>query len=151
MMAKRQTRKAAAYRVFLEPQAHAQRHKFAVIDVEGDDPVVILGSYNWTDAGGYDNDETTLIIHDRALARAYYAEWQRLWGTVELEDICNPPTVYLPVVLRDWQPTPTLTVSVYCTPPPFDFDAGEVYHCPSTCPGGCGTVCATATSAPSSY
>jgi phosphatidylserine/phosphatidylglycerophosphate/cardiolipin synthase-like enzyme len=45
--------------------------------------MVILGSYNWTAAGGYDNDENTLIIHDRTLARAYYAEWQRLWGTPE--------------------------------------------------------------------
>jgi phosphatidylserine/phosphatidylglycerophosphate/cardiolipin synthase-like enzyme len=53
-------------------------HKFAVIDVEGSDPVVILGSYNWTDGGAYDNDENTLIVHDRELARAYYSEWQRL-------------------------------------------------------------------------
>ena len=52
----------------------ARKMTFAVIDVEGDDPVVILGSYNWTDAGAYDNDENTLIIHDRVLARAHYAE-----------------------------------------------------------------------------
>jgi len=44
-----------------------------VIDVEGDDPVVILGSYNWTGSGAYDNDENTLIVYDRDLARAYYA------------------------------------------------------------------------------
>ena len=56
--------------------------KHRQIDVEGDDPVVIVGSYNWTEVGAYDNDENTLILHDRELARAYYAEWQRLWGTV---------------------------------------------------------------------
>ena len=42
-----------------------------------------------------------LIIPDRELARAYYAEWQRLWPTVSLDRICNPPGVYLPVVLRN--------------------------------------------------
>ena len=75
------------------------RNKFAVIDVEERDPTVILGSYNWTDSGAYDNDENTLIIHDRDLARAYHAEWQRLWDTVALERICNSYDVYLPMVL----------------------------------------------------
>ena len=26
--------------------------------------VAIVGPYNWTDAGAYDNDENTLILHD---------------------------------------------------------------------------------------
>jgi phosphatidylserine/phosphatidylglycerophosphate/cardiolipin synthase-like enzyme len=73
-----------------------------VIDVEGEDPVVILGSYNWTDAGAYDNDENTLILHDRDLARAYYAEWQRLWATLEPGHICNGYAVYVPVVMQDY-------------------------------------------------
>lgn len=30
-----------------------------------------------------------------------------------------------------------------CTPP--SCEAGEVYHCPDECPGGCGTTCATPT------
>jgi phosphatidylserine/phosphatidylglycerophosphate/cardiolipin synthase-like enzyme len=75
-------------------------HKFAVIDVEGDDPTVVLGSYNWTAAGAYDNDENTLIIHNRELAQACYAEWQRLWATVPLDRICNPFEVHLPAMLR---------------------------------------------------
>lgn len=75
-------------------------HKFAVIDVNGDDPTVILGSYNWTDSGAYDNDENTLIIHDRDLAEAYYQEWQSIWSAIDLERICNPPTIYLPMVTR---------------------------------------------------
>ena len=71
-----------------------------MIDVEGSDPTVVLGSYNWTDSGAYDNDENTLIIHDRELARAYHAEWERLWGTVALERICNSYEVYVPMVMR---------------------------------------------------
>ena len=35
---------------------------------------MIVGSYNWTEAGAYDNDENTLILHNRELARAYDAE-----------------------------------------------------------------------------
>ena len=68
-----------------------------MIDVEGDDPVVIVGSYNWTEAGAYDNDENTLIVHDRELARTYYAEWQRLWEMVPVK------RVYSLMVVR-WSP-----------------------------------------------
>ena len=57
--------------------------------VESDDPVVIVGSYNWTKAGAYENDENTLILHDRELARACDAEWQRLWATVPLGRVCG--------------------------------------------------------------
>jgi hypothetical protein len=40
-------------------------------------------------------------------------------------------------------PTPTPEVWPVCTPPLCG--PGEVYHCPDTCPGGCGTVCAAPT------
>ena len=91
---------AAGARIGIENLPGKVHHKFAVIDVEGDDPVVIVGSYNWTNAGAYDNDENTLILHDRELARAYYAEWQRLWETVPAERVCKAVRVYLPVVAR---------------------------------------------------
>jgi len=90
---------AAGARIGIE-DLPGKRNKFAVIDVEGDDPVVIVGSYNWTEAGAYDNDEDTLIIHDRELARAYYAEWQGLWATVPAERVCSAVRVYVPVVGR---------------------------------------------------
>jgi phosphatidylserine/phosphatidylglycerophosphate/cardiolipin synthase-like enzyme len=77
------------------------RPKFAVIDVEGGDPVVILGSYKGTDSGAYDNDEGTLIIHDRDLARAYYGEWQRLWVALREETLCPRSIAYLPMVIRE--------------------------------------------------
>ena len=76
-------------------------HKFAVIDVEGDDPVVIVGSYNWTSSGAYDNDENTPILHDRELARAYDAERQRLRLSVPIERMCNVVEAYLPVVAHN--------------------------------------------------
>jgi len=93
----------AGARIKLEDFAGKVHHKFAVIDVEGSNPTVILGSYNWTSAGAYDNDENTLIIHDHDLARSYYAEWQRLWSALGIEDMCNPFVIYLPLVLRNYQ------------------------------------------------
>jgi phosphatidylserine/phosphatidylglycerophosphate/cardiolipin synthase-like enzyme len=75
----------AGAQVKIEDFAGKVHHKFAVIDVEGQDPTVILGSYNWTGSGSYDNDENTLIIHDRLLARRYLDEWNRLWDAIEEE------------------------------------------------------------------
>jgi phosphatidylserine/phosphatidylglycerophosphate/cardiolipin synthase-like enzyme len=62
---------------------------------------VIVGSYNWTNAGAYENDENTLILHDRGLARVYYAEWQRLWATVPMERVCHVVGVHLPLVMSN--------------------------------------------------
>ena len=64
-------------------------HKFAVVDVFGDDPTVILGSYNWTGAGDQDNDENTLIIHDRDIAEAYYQEYLSLYNAIPDAAICS--------------------------------------------------------------
>jgi phosphatidylserine/phosphatidylglycerophosphate/cardiolipin synthase-like enzyme len=92
---------AAGAQIKTENFAGKVHHKFAVIEVEGSDPVVILGSYNWTDSGAYDNDENTLIIHDRDLARAYHAEWQRLWAALREETLCPRSIAYLPMVIRE--------------------------------------------------
>lgn len=91
---------AAGAQIGIEDFAGKLHDKFAVIDVNGPDPTVILGSYNWTSSGAYANDENTLIIHDAALAQAYYAEWQRIWESIDLSNICNPASVYLPLVIR---------------------------------------------------
>ncbi len=91
---------AAGAQIGIENFTGKLHDKFAVIDVNGPDPTVILGSYNWTASGAYANDENTLIIHDAALAQAYYAEWQRLWGSIDLANICNPDSVYLPLVIK---------------------------------------------------
>ena len=75
--------------------------KHRQMDMESDDWIVIVGSYNWTNAGAYDNDENALIIHNRELARKYDAEWQRLWETVPVERVCNAVRVYLPMVVSN--------------------------------------------------
>ncbi len=50
----------------------------------------------------------------------------------------------LTVLLIACNPTsPALTPRPVCTPPPCRPD--EEYYCPSECPGGCGTICATPT------
>ena len=89
---------AAGARIGIE-NLPGRKNRFAVIDVEGDDPAVVLGSYNWSNAGVYDNDENMLILHDRELAWAYQAEWERLWATVPVERVCNAVRVCLPVVI----------------------------------------------------
>jgi phosphatidylserine/phosphatidylglycerophosphate/cardiolipin synthase-like enzyme len=88
----------------IEDFAGKVHHKFAVIDVNGSDPTVILGSYNWTDSGAYDNDENTLIVHDAALAQAYYAEWQRLWSALGSDRLCIPHKTYLPIAMQSIDP-----------------------------------------------
>jgi phosphatidylserine/phosphatidylglycerophosphate/cardiolipin synthase-like enzyme len=63
-------------------------HKFAVIDVNGANPVVVTGSYNWTAAGEEQNDENTLIIYDPAVAQAYYQEYLKLYQALPAETVC---------------------------------------------------------------
>ncbi|MBK8904486.1 MAG: lamin tail domain-containing protein [Anaerolineaceae bacterium] len=91
---------AAGAQIGVEDFAGKLHHKFAIIDAHGSDPTVILGSYNWTDSGAYQNDENTLIIHSAALAQDYLTEWQQLWQAIDLDRMCNPPTVYLPFIVR---------------------------------------------------
>jgi hypothetical protein len=114
-----ETLASAGAQINVENFAGKVHHKFAVVDVNGSDPMVILGSYNWTGSGAYDNDENTLIIHDQDLAQAYYQEWLKLWSALE------PKDVYLPLVLRVYPPptpTPTNTPipTATNTPPPTD-------------------------------
>jgi len=94
----------AGAQIKIENFAGKVHHKFAVIDVNGSDPTVILGSYNWTESGAYDNDENILIIHDAALAQAYYAEWQRLWSALGSDRLCVPHKTYLPLVMMSSDP-----------------------------------------------
>jgi phosphatidylserine/phosphatidylglycerophosphate/cardiolipin synthase-like enzyme len=46
-----------------------------------DQAIVVTGSYNFTQSAETKNDENVLIIHDADMARAYWAEWQKVWLT----------------------------------------------------------------------
>jgi hypothetical protein len=87
---------AAGVQIRIDDFAGLLHHKFAIIDVAGSDPTVILGSCNWTKSGTSANDENTLIIHDRDLARAYYDEWLRLWAALGPVAGFSAPTYTVP-------------------------------------------------------
>ncbi len=78
-------------------------HKMMVIDADGDDPRVVLGSFNWTSSAVDKNDENLLIIHSRPLAQAFLAEWQLLDAALGDETRCIPSYLYLPAIpVGEW-------------------------------------------------
>ncbi len=69
---------AAGIEVRLETRYASAHNKILLIDVEGNHPVVITGSYNFTYSAQARNAENLLILRDNApLARAYLANWRR--------------------------------------------------------------------------
>ena len=49
-----------------------------------DNKKVITGSFNWSPAAAYTNDETLLVIHSPKLAAHFTREMNRLWRAAEL-------------------------------------------------------------------
>lgn len=69
---------SAGIEVRLETRYASAHNKILLIDVEGNHPVVITGSYNFTFSAQARNAENLLILRDNpALARAYLSNWQR--------------------------------------------------------------------------
>jgi phosphatidylserine/phosphatidylglycerophosphate/cardiolipin synthase-like enzyme len=56
-------------------------HKFMVVDnfAPSSDPLVLLGSHNWSSAAQTKNDENTLIVHDANIANQYYQSFAYLY------------------------------------------------------------------------
>lgn len=55
--------------------------KFMLLDPLGNDPVVVAGSANFSDASTVANDENMLVIRgDRRVADIYVGEYMRLWN-----------------------------------------------------------------------
>lgn len=46
-----------------------------------DDKSVTTGSYNYTDAATYNNDEVLVIIHDNRIATDFRKEFNRMWNS----------------------------------------------------------------------
>ncbi len=68
----------AGIAVRLETRYASAHNKIMLIDAEGDHPVVITGSYNFTFSAQARNAENLLILRGNvALARAYLANWRR--------------------------------------------------------------------------
>lgn len=61
------------------PEAAKFHHKFLVVD----DHTVVTGSYNWTVLADEDNYENIVIIPEPAPAKAYAAEFDRIWETAD--------------------------------------------------------------------
>ncbi|MCX8017144.1 MAG: phospholipase D family protein, partial [Rhodocyclaceae bacterium] len=69
---------AAGIPVRLETRYAAAHNKIVLIDAEGEHPVVITGSYNFTFSAQARNAENLLILRgNRPLAQAYLANWRR--------------------------------------------------------------------------
>ena len=69
---------AAGIEVHVETRYNAAHNKILLIDAEEPNPVVITGSYNFTFSAQARNAENLLILRgNRALARAYLANWRR--------------------------------------------------------------------------
>ncbi len=66
------------------PHGNLLHHKFAVIDYDTDDAVVLTGSYNWTNSAHQNNDENSLFIHNKAIAELYYNECYRNYYGAEM-------------------------------------------------------------------
>lgn len=55
--------------------------KTMLIDVEGEDPIVLSGSFNWSASASVSNDEFLLVMHGGRIAREYQAYFERLWAS----------------------------------------------------------------------
>ena len=59
-------------------------HKYAIVDaLGGDDPLVVVGSHNWSGGAETRNDENTLIIHDASITNIFLQEFEARWCEVE--------------------------------------------------------------------
>jgi phosphatidylserine/phosphatidylglycerophosphate/cardiolipin synthase-like enzyme len=64
--------------VWLETRYAAAHSKVMIIDASTRDAIIVTGSFNWTVAAQRKNAENLLVLrHQRDLAQAYAANWQR--------------------------------------------------------------------------
>lgn len=70
-----------AARVRTDASKGVMHHKFMVVDNynSSSDPLVLVGSHNWSSAAETKNDENTLIVHDLNIANQYYQAFAYLY------------------------------------------------------------------------
>lgn len=54
--------------------------KTMVIDADGENPVVLTGSFNWSASATMSNDEFLLVLKGPRVAEAYTEYWEDLWA-----------------------------------------------------------------------
>ncbi|MFA7330537.1 MAG: phospholipase D-like domain-containing protein [Candidatus Delongbacteria bacterium] len=120
--------------IFVTGGSGVLHHKYMVLDSEQpeSDPVVIAGSYNWSNSAEDGNNENTVVMHSAAIANQYLQEFAARYheagGTADFSDLAEPslrpqavriagahpnpfnPATTLEVVLPEAGP---LTLSVY--------------------------------------
>lgn len=92
------------------PDGKTLHHKFCVIDKDGDNPLVITGTHNWTASAESINDENTLFIHNADVANDYYNEYEQIY--IYVNELNNSIT----------ENTITENINIYPNP-----SQGEVY------------------------
>jgi phosphatidylserine/phosphatidylglycerophosphate/cardiolipin synthase-like enzyme len=65
--------------VRLDGNPKSLHHKVIIIDGQ----IVVTGYYNFSKSARTRNDENTLILHSREMARLYVEEFERVWGIAE--------------------------------------------------------------------
>lgn len=66
-------------RVYLESYSGLFHHKYIIIDPElaSSSPIVITGSYNFTNNATFGNDENIFVIYDSLMANKYFQEFAK--------------------------------------------------------------------------
>ncbi len=69
-------------------------HKYCIVDANdlNSDPLVVLGSHNWSGAAETRNDENTLIIHNDRIANLYLQEFEARWCEAQSGTNCVTST-----------------------------------------------------------
>ena len=65
-------------------------HKYAIVDASdpSSDPLVVLGSHNWSGGAETRNDENTLIVHDERIANIFLQEFEARWCEIQMGGNC---------------------------------------------------------------
>jgi phosphatidylserine/phosphatidylglycerophosphate/cardiolipin synthase-like enzyme len=108
--------------------AGQMHHKFMVVDNfnAASDPLVLVGSHNWSTSAETKNDENTLIVHDLNIANQYYQAFAFLYldagGTLlnlpqnpiqELSLYPNPTQDIVTIKTKNSSSLDNVTVKIY--------------------------------------
>lgn len=80
--------------ISMDNTTKSTHHKYCIVDANdlNSDPLVVLGSHNWSGAAETRNDENTLIIHDERIANLYLQEFEARWCEAQSGTDCITST-----------------------------------------------------------